>query len=128
MARSKQMTETLDAHVAGKQVSVSMSPEVGAILENRVIPLVADAEILFSCLVRKRLTFRDASPDLLSWPITENLHVSVRAVLYELCDPENGGPEPKIVDFAVADVAALIPKTLHIEFQDGELTGTFELG
>ena len=36
--------------------------------------------------------------------------------------------EPKIVDFAVADVAALIPKTLQIELQDGELTGTFELG
>ena len=64
MARTKQLTETLDAQVAGKQVSVSMSTEVAAILENRAVPLVADAEILFSCLVRKRLTFRDASADL----------------------------------------------------------------
>lgn len=126
--RTKPPVETLSAKVGGKQITVSISPEVAAILAHRQVPLVADAEILFSCLVRKRLTFRDASPDLLSWPINDDLHVSVRPVLYELCHPEDGGSEPKIVDFAVADIEALIPQALRIKLEDGELTGTFDLG
>lgn len=128
MLRTKPAPVTLAADVVGKQVTVSISPEVEAILAHRIVPLVADAEILFSCLIRKQLSFRDASPDLLSWPITDNLHVSVRPVVYELCLPEDGEQEPNLVDFAVVDIAALVPKAFHIDLEDGRLTGTFELG
>ena len=105
-----------------------MSSEAASAVSNRATPLVAEAEILFSCLIRKRLRFHDASPDLLSWPIADHLHVSVRPVLYELCRPEDGATEPNIIDFAVADIAVLVPKSIHIELEDGELAGTFELG
>ncbi len=97
-------------------------------LREREAPIVAEAEILFSCLIRKRLSFREALPDLLSWPVSDDLHVSVRPVLYELCRPEEDANEPSLIDFAVADIAALVPKSIHIELTDGELTGTFELG
>ena len=128
MLRTKRPVSTLTTEIAGKSVTVTMSSEAADVLRDRDVPLVAEAEILFSCLIRKRLSFRDASPDLLSWPIADNLHVSVRPVLYELCRPEAGATEPNIVDFPVADIAALVPKSIHIELQDGELAGTFELG
>jgi hypothetical protein len=128
MLRTRKPPVTFVADVAGKQVTVSISPEVEANLAHRVVPLVADAEILFSCLIRKRLMFRDASPDVLSWPITDNLHLSVRPVLYELCRPDDGESEPNLVDFAVVDIAALVPKAFHIDLEDGQLTGTFDLG
>ncbi|MBK5266311.1 MAG: hypothetical protein JJE47_02670 [Acidimicrobiia bacterium] len=128
MLKTKVPVETMSAEIARKSITVTMSSEASEFLRDRDVPLVAEAEILFSCLIRKRLTFRDTSPDLLSWPITENLHVSVRPVLYELCRPENGESEPNLVDFAVADIAALVPKSFHIDIADGQLTGTFELG
>lgn len=128
MLRTKRPVSTLTTEIAGKSVTVTMSPDAADVLRDRNEPLVAEAEILFSCLIRKRLRFRDASPDLLSWPIADNLHLSVRPVLYERCRPEDGATEPNIIDFAVADIGALIPKSIHIELEHGELTGTFELG
>jgi hypothetical protein len=128
MLRTRGPVTTLTAEISGKLVTVTMSPEAFEILPDRQVPLVAEAEILFSCLIRKRLTFRNASPDLLSWPISDNLHVSVRPVLYELCRPEDGSTEPNMIDFPVADIGALVPKSIHIELVHGELTGTFELG
>ena len=128
MLRTKRPVSTLTTQIAGKSVTVTMSSEASEFLRDRDEPLVAEAEILFSCLIRKRLTFREASPDLMSWPIANNLHVSVRPVLYELCRPEVGATEPNLIDFPVADIAALVPKSNHIELYDGELSGTFDLG
>ena len=128
MLRTKRPVSTVTTEVAGKSVRVTMSSAAADVLRDRDVPLVAEAEILFSCLIRKRLSFRDASPDLLSWPITDDLHVSVRPVLYELCRPDDGATEPNIIDFAVADIGALVPKSIHIELAHGELAGTFELG
>lgn len=116
------------ADVAGKEVTLTISSQASDLLDARPEPIVAEAEILFSCLIRKELSFREASPDRLSWPVTDQIHVSVRPVLYEMCLPEDGGPEPKIVDFAVADIAALIPKSFDLDVAGGELTGTFTLG
>ncbi len=128
MLRTKRPVSTLTTEIAGKSVTVTMSSDAADVLRDRDVPLVAEAEILFSCLIRKRLSFREPSPDLLSWPIADNLHVSVRPVLYELCSPEAGATEPNIIHFAVADIGALVPKSIHIEMEDGELAGTFELG
>lgn len=97
-------------------------------LSVRMKPLVAEAEILFSCLVRKQLTFRDASPDLLSWPVAEGLHLAVRPTLYEMCLPDDGGDVPQVVDFPVDDLVSLIPKSIEIDYRDGCWTGSFMLG
>lgn len=125
---TKSPNNSVQVETAGRTISVSVSDAAERHLRSRLAPLVAEAEILFSCLLRKRLTFRDASPDLLSWPVSEQLHVAVRPVLYEMCLPESGGTEAEIVDFAVEDVATLIPKSFQIDYVGGELTGDFTLG
>jgi len=126
--RTKKPTESVRVEAAGRTIALHLSAEAERHLRSRSVPLVAEAEILFSCLVRKQLTFRDASPDLLSWPVSDLLHVAVRPVRYEMCLPEGGGTEPDIVDFAVEDIAALIPKSFEIDYVDGEWSGYFALG
>ena len=68
------------------------------------------------------------TPDLLSWPVTEGLHLAVRFVLYEMCLPEGGSAVPEIIDFPVDDIVALIPKACEVDFQDGSFSGSFTLG
>lgn len=128
MGRTKTRYHTTEVTAAGRSISLALSACAQEQLAIRAEPLVAEAEILFSCLVRKQLTFRDTSPDLLSWPVTEGLHLAVRPVLYEMCLPEGGSAVPEIVDFPVHDIVALIPKTFEVDFQDGSFTGSFTLG
>lgn len=128
MARSHTKFRTSEVVAAGRTVSLAVSAAAREALSVRMEPLVAEAEILFSCLVRKQLTFRNASPDLLSWPVAEGLHVAVRPTLYEMCLPDDGGAVPQVVDFPVDDLASLIPKSIEIDYRDGCWTGSFMLG
>ena len=123
--RSALPRRTIAARVADRQISITLSPAAAQGLATRTTPLVAEAEIMFSCLIGKRLIFRDASPDLLSWPVHDSLHVAVRPVRYELCHPDGGGTVPAEVEFAVADLIGLLPASFDIDVADTEWTGSF---
>ncbi len=122
--KTRKHTE-LAAEIAHRRVTVTLTDAAQAALADRTKPLVAEAEVLFSCLIRKRLTFRDHDADQLSWPVSDVLHVAVRPVLYELCKPEPGATEPPIVDFVVDDITALLPGSITIDHVDGAWTGSF---
>lgn len=115
----------LTVDIADRRVTVTLTDAARAALAGRSTPLVAEAEVLFSCLIRKRLTFRDHDADQLSWPVSDDLHVAVRPVLYELCKPEPDASEPPIVDFVVDDITALLPGSITVDHVDGAWTGSF---
>ena len=123
--RSASQRRTIAARVADREINITLSPAAAQKLATRSTPLVAEAEIMFSCLIRKRLTFRDASPDLLSCPVDDHLHVAVRPVRYELCLPEGGGTVPAEVEFGVADLVGLLPAAIDIDVAGTEWTGHF---
>ena len=43
----------------GKQIEIRMTPAAGRALAQRSVPLLAEMELLFSCLIRKRVLFSE---------------------------------------------------------------------
>ena len=111
--------------VGGRSLDVELSSTAGRHLARRDNPLLAELEILFSCLVRKRVNFRDLAEDDEAVFISDKLSIIVRPVLFELCAKGEGESQPPIVDMPVVDVSRLIPHHLTIDYVDGEWTGSF---
>ena len=111
--------------VGDRSLDVELSPFAGNHLARRDKPLLAELEILFSCLVRKQINFRDLTDDDEAIFISDKLSIIVRPVLFELCAKDEGESHPPIVDLPVVDVSRLIPHHLTIDFVDGEWTGSF---
>ena len=111
--------------VGDRSLDVELSSAAGSHLARRDRPLLAELEILFSCLVRKQVNFRDLTDDDEAVFISDKLSIIVRPVLFELCAKDEGESHPPIVDMPAVDVSRLIPHHLTIDFVDGEWSGSF---
>ncbi len=111
--------------VGDRLLEVDLSARAGSRLTRRRVPLLAELEILFGCLVRKRVNFRDLTDEDDALVVNEKLSIIVRPVLFELCAPQDGESSPPVVDMPVVDVSRLIPHHLVIDFEDGEWVGSF---
>ena len=111
--------------VGDRSLDVELSSTAGRHLARRDKPLLAELEILFSCLVRKQVNFRDLTEDDEAIFISDKLSIIVRPVLFELCAKGESESHPPVVDMPVVDVSRLIPHHLTIDYVDGEWTGSF---
>ncbi|MBT8213576.1 MAG: hypothetical protein KJN71_10570 [Acidimicrobiia bacterium] len=120
------MTTLLPRKTLPRQVHVEVSPTAEIALAHRDVAVVAELEVLFSCLVRKRVSFHDELPGERTWIAAPGLHIALRAVVYDGCRPETPGGEPPLLDFDVADPEALLPRSITIDYRDGEWLGAFD--
>ena len=108
----------------GKKVMVSLSHAAVSALSNRDKPLVAEMELYFSCLLRKKVRFREnMEGDLIN--VTDQLAVRFRPVMTKACGIDYEGDEPPLTDFPIEKPESFVPRWLKVDFKKNEWIGEF---
>ena len=110
--------------ILGKKVDVSLSHAAIAALSKRDKLLVAEMELYFSCLIRKKVRFKENSSDNLV-EVINNFSVRFRPVMTKECGIDYEGDEPPLTDFPVEKPAAFVPHWLKIDFKKNQWIGEF---
>ena len=115
------------AIISTKPVNVEISSRALAALKQRQAPLYLEMELYFSCLIRKALRFYDNNAGQLNEAVavTDNLFLSFRPVMTEICKVEPGKGAPAVTDFPIAKVSPYVPKWVSLDYQNGEWCGEF---
>jgi hypothetical protein len=118
------MITTIRLH--GKTVRVELSAAAEHALAKRAQPLFAEVQLIFGCMIAKRVWFRDeASPGAV--PVTPKLNVWFRPARYEKAcsfdDIDNGAVAS---DFPMAvDRKGFVPDVVRIDYRAGKWQGDF---
>ena len=121
---SKQQTIQLN----GQALNVSWTARAQRELEKRQMPLNVEMQLLFSCVVKKRLLFDRTNGDSMV-PVNEHLSVGLSAVASKACSPEEFARDyPEGRDLSETYAGRLSPGRLEIDFRQGEWQGQFYIG
>lgn len=110
----------------GKRVSVELGDDAERELAKRDAPLFAEVQLIFGCMIAKRVWFRD-EPTNGAVPVTENLRIWFRPARYNkacsFADIDNGA---EASDYPmVAERKLFVPDRVHIDFNAGKWCGDF---
>lgn len=111
-------------NIEGKDVQVTVSRSAIQQLEQGSKNVVAEMELYFSCLIRKKVRFRDESVAKLVH-VTDKLAVSFRPVMTRECGIDYEGDEPPLTDFPIKKVASFVPGWLRIDYKNKQWVGEF---
>ena len=106
-----------------KSLEVRLAAAAQKALARRETPLVAEMELLFSCLLRKRVHFGESNED--STPVNERLAVRFKPIMTRRCSVAEGGASPPSERFPLANPRPYVPHWLAIDFRRGEWVGDF---
>jgi hypothetical protein len=106
-----------------KSVEVKLSSAAQRALAQRDRPLVAEMELLFSCLLRKRVHFGDEMAQATS--AGDRLAIRFRPIMTRHCTVAGGGEAPPSDDFPIANPRPYVPNWLTIDFRNGQWAGDF---
>jgi hypothetical protein len=118
------MNVTIQLH--GKPVRVELSASAKRALANRAEPLYAEVQLIFGCMIAKRVWFRDEAVEN-AVPVNSKLNVWFRPARYaKACsfdDIDNGA---KASDYpVVGDRGRFVPDLLSIDYHAGKWIGDF---
>ena len=118
------MNTTIKLH--GKLVRVELSTAAERALTKRAAPLYAEVQLIFGCMIAKRVWFRDEAPNN-AVPVNSKLHVWFRPARYaKACsfdDIDNGA---EASDYPVAgNRGRFVPDALSIDYRTGKFVGDF---
>jgi len=110
----------------GKPVRVELTAAAERALEKRAEPLYAEVQLIFGCMVAKRVWFNDeANKDAV--PVNPKLSVWFRPARYEKAcsfDDIDGGAVAS--DFPMAaDRKGFVPDVVSIDYRAGKYVGDF---
>lgn len=108
-----------------KEVHVRLSDAAQRALADRQTPLLAEMELLFSCLIRKRVHFRDHHESESATPVSSRLSVRFRPVMTRACSVASVQGSAPSEDFPIADPRPYVPRWLKIDFRKGQWQGEF---
>lgn len=111
--------------IDGKTVDVEITTAASNALAQRAIPLVAEMELYFSCLIRKQVRFRDATAETGGVRLGDQLRVQFRPVMTRACGKDYEGDEPPLTDFPIVKARAYVPHWLRIDYRNGQWQGEF---
>ncbi|MEW6120857.1 MAG: hypothetical protein AB1593_12300 [Pseudomonadota bacterium] len=106
-----------------KTLEVKLSAAAERALERRGRPLVAEMELLFSCLLRKRVLFVDAAEG--ATPVNAQLAVRFRPIMTRRCTVAESGVAPPSESFPLENPRPYVPSWLRIDYRRGEWVGAF---
>lgn len=98
-------------------------------LSQRGNPLDVQMELLFSCLIRKRVLFR--SPEGVTiFPMAngdERVNICFRPVMTKVCmvSDVDALPDLELEDFPVQRAEAFMPRWLQLDYRKGQWQGEF---
>lgn len=110
---------------SGKNVAVSLTRAAQRALLKCEKAITVEMELYFSCLIRKRVIFREADDQQTGQAVGENLFIQFRPVMTRHCGKEYEGDEPPLTDFPIEDPAPFVPKWLTIDYHRGQWRGEF---
>ncbi len=106
-----------------KTLEVKLSSAAERALKRRERPLAAEMELLFSCLLRKRVRFGDAvEADTL---VNDRLAVRFRPIMTRKCSVSEAGASPPSESFPLENPRPYVPNWLTIDYRHGEWVGNF---
>ena len=110
----------------GKPVRVELSAAAERALEKRAEILYAEVQLIFGCMVAKRVWFRDEANEN-AVPVTPKLSVWFRPARYEkACSFDDIDSGAVAGDFPmVVDRKGFVPDVVHIDYRGGKWTGNF---
>jgi hypothetical protein len=106
-----------------KSLEVRLTAAAQKALARRATPLVAEMELLFSCLLRKRVHFGDSTEH--TTPVNERLAVRFKPIMTRRCSVAEGGATPPSEGFPLENPRPYVPNWLAIDFRKGEWVGNF---
>lgn len=110
----------------GKSIEVHLSGTALQALEQRQQSLVAEIELYFSCLIRKKVRFYDNDPTESATTVTDRLKIRFRPIMTAHCGRDYNGDEPPTTDFPIVDASRFVPKHLYIDHQHQQWLGGFD--
>lgn len=108
----------------GKAVHITTSRAADKALAERETGLLAEMELYYSCLIRKKVRFYDAGTRENETCAADNLNVRFRPVMTANCPIDFDGEVP-VQDFPIKNPAICIPRWLRIDFRRGKWIGEF---
>ena len=116
-----------DITIANKPVKLHLSSAAQQALARRSLPLYAEMELYFSCLIRFKVRFYEQASSGEGVTVSDKLVVNFRPVMTQVCGKDYEGDEPPLTDFPIVKADAFVPKWLRIDFRHGEWQGEFGL-
>lgn len=106
-----------------KPLEIRLTRAAQKALASRTTPLVAEMELLFSCLLRKRVLFGDDTGA--STPVDNRLAVRFKPIMTRRCSVAEGGAHPPSEGFPLENPRPYVPNWLAIDYRRGEWVGEF---
>jgi len=111
----------------GKILKIRLSQNAKQQLAQRQRPLQVEMELYFSCLIRKRVVFREPADEQAITPDSPELEITFRPVMTRECGIDYEGAEPPVTDFPIVNKGAFTPRSLSIDFVNQHWQGKFTL-
>ena len=108
----------------GRKVMITLSSAAVTALSQRDKLLVAEMELYFSCLIRKKVRFRENVEGELVY-VTDQLSVRFRPVMTAICGIDYEGDEPPLTDFPIKKPESFVPHWLKLDFKKDKWIGEF---
>lgn len=114
----------------GEPLRISWTRRAEHQLQRLERPLLAEMQLYFSCVVKKRVLFHEEPPreELEVIPLNGRLQVAFRAVQATSCDPvEFAANYPVQQQFHTAGAQKMLPSSLQIDYKGGRWVGEFTI-
>lgn len=108
-----------------KPVEVLISGAAERQLKSRSTDLLAEAELYFSCLIRKKMRFYENHKADDSVSVCNGLQLRFRPIMTEKCGNDYEGDSPPVTDFPIEKPQAYVPHWVSIDYNGREFTGEF---
>lgn len=123
-------THHTEVSLRDKPLTVRWTRRAEQQLAHRDRPLLAEMQLYFSCVVKKRVVFHEQHPDdvLESVSVSPQLQVAFRPVEANSCDPREFAasfPVRRELDSRAA--GQMRPAQLHLDFREGQWCGEFSV-
>lgn len=109
----------------GKEFTLTLSHAAKQALAKRTVPLVAEMELYFSCLIRLKVHFYENQHLEGSVPVDDHLRIRFRPVMTQHCDNNYKNEAPPVTDFPIVKPEAFVPRWLELDYRGGEWHGEF---
>lgn len=114
-----------DIALNGKPLRVTLSPAARRALDARDVPLLVELELYFSCLIRKRVRFRDLADGDTAVMVGDKLGVRFHPVMSQVCEVDHNPDGPPLTDFPIVGAGRFSPGWVEIRYHDGQWSGEF---
>ncbi len=108
-------------------LKVSWTNRAERAFQSRNKPLIAEMQLYFSCMVKKRVLFHEDT-EFKTVDVNQQLQVFFRLVQSQKCDPiEFAAKHPVEQEFKTLHAAKMKPKSLEIDFKGGQWIGEYQV-